>query len=1044
MAAGRSSRVRVYFDGDTSGLSRATSTASRDVSKLTQSYRQQVRELGSANASFQQAARHMGVTASEARKLAQANQQLGHSTQQATSHQQRFGTVTGTTGMKLKDAAKSAALAATAYIGISQATAAIDTTENLARATLVLHHNLGLSAKTAGAFAGEAKARDVDYQRLTMATKGYSNAVELAKQGSASQAGAFKTLGLSMKELKSANPDKLLFDIADGAKAMNNTTAGTRALGLIFGRTFGPLAPLLRSGSEGMKQFFDQINQAGANVAQSGGIKKAQDIISAWRQAKRESLGLQVAFTENLQPALIKVLHAFGDVTRAVRTMSKPVRIALAVSTGAIGLLLFLGKLAKAWNAIRDAAGLAAAAEKVAGSSGGPGGIAGGVGRGGGAASTASKLAPAAGLGLAGSAGIAGVGVGGAVALAFAVGKLTKTEQQLEQASHSVGRSISVVNGDFAKHKQMLESVVGSYKKFEDMATSKLGVVAGVTQKAMDKVHRAMDKGPEAGQQALANHFQKMVSNIQDAMDKGSVSVKKGTDYINTVLKQEFAALGIPDLFMTQQQAQAQHQGTLARQGKPHKKGAQQGGHIPGPSRGDTVPLWAEGGEFMVNAKATKRFLPLLKALNDAVPRFAGGGQLPLWSGHGAFGAMTAGALDMESAAAASILAKAKPRGVAAHGSVGGHPELQPGISAIAATVLKRFPGMSIGSTLRPGDPGFHGQGRAADLVGGNMDIEGAWIAKHMTPQLTEGIHNPTLSVDTGHHVPSSFWGPATWADHVDHIHLAKQRGGIIPGFAAGGIVPPKHGAHWIHANTPSHWTADEAATLLWQAGLSEHDAGILSRVVPNESGGDPRAHNPSGATGLFQILGAVVPGNLYDPRINALNAAKKFIDAGHSLGPWEGAPSGPTGHILRARVGGASGGAPGAGTGTGTSFPASPQASGSLGLIFGKKQKGKGTKGYKGSGQLGGTVPSLPDAGDSGTSTDDALQAQNDRLQQIVDLLSEQNLTQQQTITLLNTQSGPNGVIANALAALINGQIGGKVGIGFSSPSWSGGMARY
>lgn len=53
------------------------------------------------------------------------------------------------------------------------------------------------------------------------------------------------------------------------------------------------------------------------------------------------------------------------------------------------------------------------------------------------------------------------------------------------------------------------------------------------------------------------------------------------------------------------------------------------GGHIRGPGTGtsDSIPIMASNGEYMVNAKATRRYLPLLDAINSGkAPAFATGG----------------------------------------------------------------------------------------------------------------------------------------------------------------------------------------------------------------------------------------------------------------------------------------------------------------------------------------------------------------------------------------------------------------------------------
>ncbi|WP_407107867.1 transglycosylase SLT domain-containing protein [Rhodococcus aetherivorans] len=54
------------------------------------------------------------------------------------------------------------------------------------------------------------------------------------------------------------------------------------------------------------------------------------------------------------------------------------------------------------------------------------------------------------------------------------------------------------------------------------------------------------------------------------------------------------------------------------------------GGFITGPGgpRDDRVPIWASNGEFVVNAAATARNLPLLEAINSGAARYADGGRV--------------------------------------------------------------------------------------------------------------------------------------------------------------------------------------------------------------------------------------------------------------------------------------------------------------------------------------------------------------------------------------------------------------------------------
>jgi hypothetical protein len=75
----------------------------------------------------------------------------------------------------------------------------------------------------------------------------------------------------------------------------------------------------------------------------------------------------------------------------------------------------------------------------------------------------------------------------------------------------------------------------------------------------------------------------------------------------------------------------------------------------------------------------------------------------------------------------------------------------------------------------------------------------------------------------------------------------------------------------------------------LWiNAGGSSSLAPTMAAIAEAESGGCSTAYNSSGATGLWQILGAVDPAdqaNLTDPATNAKEAVLKYKDQG--LGAW-------------------------------------------------------------------------------------------------------------------------------------------------------------
>lgn len=172
---------------------------------------------------------------------------------------------------------------------------------------------------------------------------------------------------------------------------------------------------------------------------------------------------------------------------------------------------------------------------------------------------------------------------------------------------------------------------------------------------------------------------------------------------------------------------------------------AQTGKFIPGQGDGDKHPVLVESGEYVLNKKAVRGLgRKALDFINfNMFPRFQKGGEAN-W---------------------------------------GSLPPLHGAISKAVAAVQSRFPSMAVTSTLRhsttrSGNPSNHNIGIAADVSSTPEIMHSAaqWIkSSGMAKSLLEGIHNPNLSVKSGATVPASFWGGATWADHINHIHMALR-----------------------------------------------------------------------------------------------------------------------------------------------------------------------------------------------------------------------------------------------------------------------------
>jgi phage-related protein len=161
-------------------------------------------------------------------------------------------------------------------------------------------------------------------------------------------------------------------------------------------------------------------------------------------------------------------------------------------------------------------------------------------------------------------------------------------------------------------------------------------------------------------------------------------------------------------------------------------------------------------------------------------------------------------------------------------------------------------------------------------------EAQGSWVKRG--PPVPGGLafyHSPAGGADPG------------------HVAIVRDAKSVIS--QGGGMGPQLIGLHAL----PLLWTgAPPGGGLAGRGGLGRAGlrwlenlwmgaggpgggvAHIAAAIALAESSGRTNAINPSGASGLWQILGQVVPGNIFNPHINALNAVKKWRDAG-GFSPW-------------------------------------------------------------------------------------------------------------------------------------------------------------
>lgn len=403
-----------------------------------------------------------------------------------------------------------------------------------------------------------------------------------------------------------------------------------------------------------------------------------------------------------------------------------------------------------------------------------------------------------------------------------------------------------------ASRKEAADAMIGMAKVLEDKGKLAEGSARRLREAIVEQFGRAkVGSVRETGKMVRG-----VVTNFA-AMAKG---IDAGLSWIGKHVDEALVSFGVEPLKLAFSGGIVAGLGNLlgnlaVAAGGGGAGGRQRGGLIAeGRPEGDSVPTWLERGEYVLNRRLVRRVgVDRLDALNfGAAPR----------------------------------------RGMQGGGAVGDVAGLGSGILRLAGVLGSRY-GMSVTSGVRPGDPGFHGQGLAADFAGGDWTGASRYVNR-VGPGLLEGIYNPAtfggfpVSWDSGARVAPSFWG-ADWAAHWDHIHAAIAGAGGLRGAAAPAAFRPiepigvrgrpramaemAEGALARARGAANRYLRREYERSQpgfgyvggpWVSAMREiarregWSFADWMQLVMNESGGNPEAVNPSsGAFGLGQFLGS-------------------------------------------------------------------------------------------------------------------------------------------------------------------------------------------
>jgi hypothetical protein len=189
------------------------------------------------------------------------------------------------------------------------------------------------------------------------------------------------------------------------------------------------------------------------------------------------------------------------------------------------------------------------------------------------------------------------------------------------------------------------------------------------------------------------------------------------------------------------------------------------------------------GKEVVFSAATTKKIDRQAPGLIDEV---LATGQLP---GYAAGGRV----LDMPFQVNASMtkvisMAQALSKVAPSFGNWPRSPSAQRGDSGVwrkVVQLIKSGPNQgSFGNSYRPGDPKWHGSGRAVDWMGYNMDALARYLAAKRPLELIHRTRSRDYAYTRGRNMGSFSQGLMN--AHKNHIHIAMANGGVIPEHVVG------------------------------------------------------------------------------------------------------------------------------------------------------------------------------------------------------------------------------------------------------------------
>lgn len=201
----------------------------------------------------------------------------------------------------------------------------------------LLSEKTGIAIETLAGLEEVAKQNGISFDEVSTAMVRLARSQTLAIEGGKQQQQAFQRVGISVEELKNLTPEQLFYRLADAMQSAKNPGDAAATAIALLGRGGAALIPILRQGSEALREHIEAASAASGVDHEAGLAAKDWAAQTAELSATFRSVAIPVM--ETLLPVVKAVETAFRSAGTAVASLLAPVvRTVTIVSDSVIGL----------------------------------------------------------------------------------------------------------------------------------------------------------------------------------------------------------------------------------------------------------------------------------------------------------------------------------------------------------------------------------------------------------------------------------------------------------------------------------------------------------------------------------------------------------------------------------------------------------------------------------------------------------------------------------------------------------------------------------